>query len=353
MPLLTDQPTPPSDRQPGLRIERRYRPAILLVVVAFLGFTGALESFATWGPFGDLQDEVTAYLDSSEKKAVEAFAIARGINAAVSFLKSADLSAVVAQVAPMQVLEPVDDLAKQFSDVMVVSIVSILVQRLILAVSQAWALTVVFPAGCLVLACSFGAYRSPTAGPRLAAIGRGIIMLALFGRFTVLAAGLVGTNLTDRFLASDLDASMTVMHDSGGNLDRFTAKVAPVATSPSARDTPAPSQTGGAPPTMLDQIKRAMRSTADTTQAVIGKGAALVNAASVLVPDKATLEALIVGLPGHIVKAIEIFLVQTLLTPLAVAFFLYGLLRGVLRPVPVRIETRPLIIESAAPPARA
>lgn len=322
----------PTPRMLRFPIERRYRSAILLVVIAFLGFSGALEGLATWGPFGDIQNRVTVYLDSSEKKAVEAFAIARGINAAVSFLKSADLSAVVAQVAPMEVLEPVDDLAKQFSDVMVVSIVSILVQRLILAVSQAWALSVILPVGCLLLACSFGIYRSPAAGLRLAAIGRSVIMLALFGRFSVVAACLVGTGLTNRFLASDLNASMTVMHDSGGNLDQFTAKVVPLTTAPASGSAAGPVRNVGAPPTMLDQFKTALRSTANTTQAVFDKGEALVKAASVLLPDRATIEALVVGLPGHIVRAIEIFLVQTLLTPLAIACFLYIQLRNVICP---------------------
>jgi hypothetical protein len=343
----------PTPTKPTFPIAKRHRPAFVLVLFALLGFSGALDQFATSGPFGNAQDEVIAYLDNSEKTAVEAFAIARGINAAVSFLKSADLSAVVAQVAPLEVLEPVDDLAKQFSDVMVISIVSILVQRLILAVSQAWALSVVFPAGCVLLAFSYGSYRSPTASPRLAAIGRTVIMIALFGRFTVLAAGLVGTTLTDRFLAPDLNASMSMMHDSGGNLDQFSAKVTPVTTSQPAESTAAPDQDNGAPPTTLDQLKSALQSTAATTQAMLNKGEALVNAAKVLLPDKATIEALVMGLPGHIVKAIEIFVVQTLLTPLAVAFLLYILLRGVMRPMPVRIESRPLIIDGAAPMARA
>jgi hypothetical protein len=36
--------------------------------------------------------------------------------------------------------------------------------------------------------------------------------------------------------------------------------------------------------------------------------------------------------PDRIVRAIEIFLVQTLLTPLIVALALYGALRAVMRP---------------------
>ena len=166
-------------------------------------------------------------------------------------------------------------------------------------------------------------------------------MLALFGWFSVVAAGLVGTSLTNRFLAPDLNASMTVMHDSGGNLDQFTAKVVPLTTAPALGSAAGPVRNVGASPTMLDQFKTALRSTANTTQAVFDKGEALVKAASVLLPDRATIEARVVGLPGHIVRAMEIFVVQTLLTPLAVAYFFYILLRSVIRSMPVHVESMP------------
>jgi hypothetical protein len=121
---------------------------------------------------GAVEQNVTAYLDRSETTAVEAFAVARAINAAVSLLKSADLSAVVAQIAPLQVLEPVDDLAKQFSDVMVVSIVAIQIQRLLLLVSRAWACAVVLPVGCVVLAASVFLPRRVHWRTRLVRLGR-------------------------------------------------------------------------------------------------------------------------------------------------------------------------------------
>jgi hypothetical protein len=41
---------------------------------------------------------------------------------------------------------------------------------------------------------------------------------------------------------------------------------------------------------------------------------------------------MVAGLPDQIVKAIAIFLVQTILTPLLAALFLYAVLRKLLRP---------------------
>ena len=104
----------------------------------------------------------------------------------------------------------------------------------------------------------------------------------------------------------------------------------------------------GAAPSVLDQLTHAVRTTAHTTRQVINRGEALVNEASAWIPDKAALESAINGLPGEIVRAMEIFLVQTILTPLAVAWFFYAMLKGAIRPVPMTLQNRPLLIEHAS-----
>ena len=339
-------PTGLQDRKVRIRI-------IGLVVVALLGCTGWLERAASSGPLGSVQDGVVAYLSSSETKAVEAFAVARAINATVSVLKSTDLSAVVAQVAPLEVLEPVDDLAKQFSDVMVVSIVAILVQRLILLVSQAWALSVLLPIGCLLLILSLESRYWPGLRPRLATLGRSVILLALFARFVVLAAGWAGESVTHRFLAGDLDATMNAMQAVGGNLTQISAQVAPPANDATTQGAPPaapPDSNAAASPWVFGQLRAALHSTAAATQAMIDKGRRLIGTVGGWVPDRAAIEAVVAALPGQMVKAIEIFLVQTILTPLAVAFILYGLARGAMRPVPLAVLASPPAID---PPPRA
>jgi|HubBroStandDraft_1064217.scaffolds.fasta_scaffold00164_28 hypothetical protein len=272
-------------------------------MMALLGFAGLFERAMSSWPIGAVQDRTVAYLDRSETRAVEAFAAARTINAGISLLKSADLSAVVVQVAPLEVLEPIDDLAKQFSDVMAVSIVAILVERLILQVSQAWALGFVLPTGCALLAAAIAIARWPALGLRLAALGRSLVLLAIFARFVVLAAGWVGDGVTERFLARDLDTAIATLNASGGKFDQMTAKAVPSRAA-------TPSST----PSFLDQAESAVSSTISS------------------IPDRTALAALVTGLPEQFVRAIEIFLVQTIFTPFLVALFLYGALRGVVRP---------------------
>jgi hypothetical protein len=84
---------------------------------------------------------------------------------------------------------------------------------------------------------------------------------------------------------------------------------------------------------MASSMKEALRSAEDRTAAAVGHGERLVNAAGSWVPDPAAINAFLAQVPDRIVRAIEIFLVQTLLTPLLVALAVYGALRAVMRPL--------------------
>jgi hypothetical protein len=269
---------------PNAAFRRRLFWSICLIVAGLLGATGMLELAASRGPAGGFHDRTIAYLDTAQRKATEAFAAGRAINAAASILKSTEVSPIVVKIAPMEVLEPVDDLAKQFSDIMAVSIGAILLQRLMLSVSQAWALAILLPAGCALLLAGLQAGRWPGLGLRLSALGRSLVLLAVFARFVIPVAAWVGDEMTQHFLAQDLDTAVATMNASHGNL-------APADPSASWWDS---------------------------------------------IPDRATVAAIITALqnvPDQIVKAIEIFLVQTMLVPLTVGLIFYSALRSLVRPL--------------------
>ncbi len=292
----TSLPVPPND---ALR-RRRIFWSVCLILVGILGVTGMLELAASNGPLGRFQDRTIAYLDTAQRKATEAFAAGRAINAAASILKSTEVSPIVVKIAPMEVLEPVDDLAKQFSDIMAISIGALLLQRLVLSVSEAWALGLLLPAGCVLMLVGLHTGRWPGLGLRVSALGRSVILLALFARFVIPIAGWVGDEVTDRFLAHDLNDAVSTMNASHGNLAGATASNQPA--------------TEAAPTSLWESIE----------------------AARSWIPDRAQTEAIVKALesvPDQIVKAIEIFLVQTILTPLTIGLLFYSALRSLVRPL--------------------
>jgi hypothetical protein len=300
------------------RLLARFLPALCLALAAILGASGGLERAAAWGPAGRIQSSAASYLDAAERKAIEAFAAARAINATASILKSAEFTPLVVRIAPLELLEPVDDLAKQFADVMVVSLIAILLQRLLLDVAQSWALTAVLPAGCMLwlLACLIPGWAPLRL--RLAGLARSLVVLAVFARCVVPLAGWAGDGLTKRFLAGDLNHAVAVMDTARGRLDTFTG---PVTTSQTPATLAAPN----------DHSLWGWLSGATQDAARDANG--LLDRLRGWMPDSAAIAQALQDVPEQIVRATEIFLVQTILVPLLTALALYRVLSSVTRPI--------------------
>lgn len=79
------------------------------------------------------------YIDNAINKAVIAFASARGINAIISLLKSSTVNmtpaGIGASISVGEILDPVDDMVETLSDVLLLSIVSLGIQRFLLEIA--------------------------------------------------------------------------------------------------------------------------------------------------------------------------------------------------------------------------
>lgn len=80
------------------------------------------------------------YTEQGIKRAFATFAAARTLNAAISFIQEASVNVqmgVGATITPGAVLDPLDDLVEQFSEIMLLSTLSFASQRLLIEVSRA------------------------------------------------------------------------------------------------------------------------------------------------------------------------------------------------------------------------
>lgn len=107
---------------------KRLLTSLLIVVVS--GAMYALSAVEI--PVVDRQSE--AYFDSALTGATLAYAATRGVNAVVSVLKESEIDVAPAGVgvtlAAGQILDPIDDMTERLSDVLVMAIVSLGIQRL-------------------------------------------------------------------------------------------------------------------------------------------------------------------------------------------------------------------------------
>lgn len=77
-------------------------------------------SFYTW----DYPERALHYIDQTSERTLEAFAVARGINAVISVIQNAEIGftfGVSATLSPGEILDPVNDLIERFSLVMLVA----------------------------------------------------------------------------------------------------------------------------------------------------------------------------------------------------------------------------------------
>ena len=152
---------------------------------------------------GAVDDAGVARTDAAAKRAVAAFAIARGINGAISFAQGTEVAIQPAGVglvlAPGEVLDPINDLVERFSWVMLMSSVSLGVQRLLITMGAS---TVVSALLAIALAGGIVAMWLPRLQLRWLVQGvlRTALVLALL-RFAAPVFAVASGAMFDAFLA--------------------------------------------------------------------------------------------------------------------------------------------------------
>lgn len=245
----------------------------------------------TW--LGPMDAPALEQVDAGLNRALVSFATARAINAGISFAQGTEVSAqpfgVGVNLTPGQLLDPVNDLVERFSDWMLAASVAFGVQKLLIGIGAYWVFSLVVTVAALAwTAMSLGRQRPP------AWLSRIVVLLFLL-RF---AAPLItlGTELMfQQFLADEYRQSQQVIETTSGKL--------------ASLDPPPRIDPGN-----LGLVDRARGWLAESTD-VSARFEALKKAA-----EEAT---------EHIITLIVIFLLQTLLIPVALLWALYRLATGV------------------------
>jgi hypothetical protein len=174
----------------------RIAPARHLAVAALV----VLLAVASW--FKPLDAAAVGHVDQGMKAAFVSFATARAINGAISLVQSMQVG-VGASVNPGELLDPVNDLVEQFSNLMLAATVAFGVQKVLLAMGVHAALPV-------LLTCVAGVWLALTLSSRPVPRWLGqVVVVLLIVRFAVPVAT-VGTDLLARaFLAPTYEAAQT------------------------------------------------------------------------------------------------------------------------------------------------
>lgn len=185
--------------------------SILLAGLAFISLYGLVDQYGEH------------YTGESFKRALVAFGIAKGLNAAISVAQGTEVALEPAGVgiifAPGQILDPVNDLIERFSWVMLACTTSLGIQRVLLQIFASTAFSLVVSAGLLATVLLVWRRHSVSRRARQALI-RVVIMLAIL-RFFIPFMAISSEGLYVAFLESDFIASTASLQQTTGRIGRL------------------------------------------------------------------------------------------------------------------------------------
>ena len=234
-----------------------------------------------------------AQVDAGLKRALVSFATARVLNAAISVAQGTE--ALVqpfgfgVTLAPGQVLDPVNDLVEQFSNLMLAASVVFGIQKVLIAIGGYWPLSLLLTGAVIGWGwCSWRRQRPPPWLSRL-------LVIVLMLRFAVPIVTLGSEALWQEFLAVDYQTSQQLIDSASGQVHQLGPNM------PAAPDNTS----------LLDKLKGWVAKNADVKKNFDDLK---------LAAEQAT---------EHIIKLIVVFLLQTLVIPLLLLWAMYGLTRRV------------------------
>lgn len=242
--------------------------------------------------FSPLDSTAIRQVDAGLKRALVSFATARALNAVISVVQGTEVSVQPlgfgVNFTPGQLLDPVNDLVEQFSNLMLAASVAFGVQKVLIAIGAYWLISLVLTTAALGWAWLYFRQRQPPAW-----LSRMLVILLML-RFAVPMVT-IGTDLLfQKFLAADYETSQQVIDTASGQVAKLNPPI------------PITSENQG----MLEKMKGWWSENVD----VKTRFENLKQAAEQAIE--------------HVIKLIVIFLLQTLVIPLLLFWALYGVARG-------------------------
>ena len=298
-------------------LSRFVLPALLVVAVALAWLGTSSSSLRRYS----LDESAQGYVDQGLKRALVTFATARTLNAALSLAQGTQVSAqplgVGVQVSLGQLLRPINEIVGQFADLMLAACIAFGAMEILIRVGSHWSVTIALTA--LALLYLAGRWRGVAVPFN---VGK-VLAVVLLIRFAIPAVSIASDVIYRTFMAEDYQASQRAIALSTDRI-RQEAPAQPGQALPArqgedcrmlpewlCRKLGAGSGVEqrtdpGAEPGLLDRVK----------------GAVFVD-----VPGKiGKLGEVAESMTEHVVKLMVVFLLQTLVVPLALG---WALLRGV------------------------
>jgi len=184
------------------------RIALILMVAIMVAFS--------W--LAPLDTAATERVDAGFERALVSYGTARALNAVISFAQGTEMSfqplGIGLNLAPGQILDPLNDLVEQLSQLLLIASVALGIQKILLSIGASWVISLAFTAIAFAW-CALLLLKRPS--PNWLSK---VMLVLLMLRFAI-PVSLVGTGLLfQNFLAPDYEASQAVIETTSNELNK-------------------------------------------------------------------------------------------------------------------------------------
>jgi len=235
------------------------------------------------------------------KRALVTFAVSRALNGAISVAQGTELAIEPAGVGVVltlgQVLDPINDLVERFSTVMLVAASSLGLQNLLLDITSAWAFNLALVVSAVLVFAT--AWLPWDRLQRWSPLSRRVLLGLIFMRFAVPLLVIASSLVFDVYLETEQTASVNALEGVQTQIEALNEQP-PVITGPD------------------DSVMDRLGAMLDRSLDSIDFGDRL---------DR--LQAQVADASEHIINLIVIFVLQTILLPIAFVWVFVELLKGI------------------------
>ena len=215
-----DNPRGPQMTISDMQSVRRISLVVLVAIMVAFSWLAPLDSSAT------------ERVDAGFKRALVSYAGARALNAIISIAQGTEMSfqALVfgLNLAPGQILDPLNNLVEQLSQLLLIASVALGIQKIFLSIGASWIISLVLTAIAGTW-CALLLLKRP-APPLLSKLLMVLLMLRFAIPISLVGSGVIFQN----FLDSDYRESQAVIEATSLELERAPALAEEVAKSPEA-----------------------------------------------------------------------------------------------------------------------
>lgn len=183
-------------------VQRKSAVTVIAVILAVLTSSSILGVLIKKTPLARLDQRAESYVEQTMARAAYTFAIVRGLNGMISMIQGTEIAVSPAGIGLTlsvgEVLDPINDLAERFSWVMLVSTISLGVQRILMEIGDWLGLRVLLTMAMILFSVS--TWKRCWGFVDIQSIAVRLVMLALTVRLFIPSVALVSETIYDRFL---------------------------------------------------------------------------------------------------------------------------------------------------------